>query len=123
MEQKSGKEFEQLKKELVPYLPALEQAAEVIHAQGVSVYPIFVVHQHLVDIGINIVDREAVTGDWSVNASTLEEFVAKQVLSPEKIDDFKLVYKNHDGELCLFVLSEAGANFVFLPKTLQNIPQ
>ena len=116
MSKPSSEKFEEFKKELMPYLKILEQAAEVILEQGVSAFPIFVIHQHTVDIGINIVDREKVKGNWSVNASMLEEFVTKQILSPEKIDDFKLVYKNHDGELCLFLLSELGANFVFLPK-------
>ena len=115
MKKQGDEKFLKLKEELQPYLKSLAQAAEVIHDQEVSEFPIFVVHQHTVDIGINIVDRENVKGNWSVNASTLEEFSTKQVLSPEKIEDFKLVYKNHQGELCLFVLSELGANFVFLP--------
>lgn len=115
MKNPNGQPFEQLKKELSPYLKTLQKAAEVIQTQEVSIFPIFVIHQHTVDIGINIVDREAVKGDWSVNASTLEEFVTKQILSPEKVEDFKLVYKNHDGEICLFVLNDLGANFVFLP--------
>ena len=116
MKKSDNEHFERLKKELVPYLKALGQAADVIMTKEVSAFPIFVVHQHTVDIGINIVDREAIKGNWSVNASTLEEFVTKQILSPEKVEDFKLVYKNHDGELCLFVLSDLGANFIFLPK-------
>ena len=116
MKKPNSEHFEQLKKELLPYTKALGKAADVILTQEVSAFPIFVVHQHTVDIGINIVDRETVKGNWSVNASTLEEFVTKQILSPEKVDDFKLVYKNHDGELCLFVLNELGANFIFLPK-------
>lgn len=115
MKKNSNENFDLLKNELTNYIPTLAQAAEVIVDQGVSEFPIFVLHQHTVDIGINIVDREQTAGNWSVNASTLEEFVTKQILSPEKIDNFKLVYKNHLGELCLFVLSELGANFIFLP--------
>ncbi len=114
MQQGNTQQFKQLREELSPYLATLNQAAEVILTKEVSSFPIFVIHQHSVDIGINIVDKDSVKGNWSVNASTLEEFVTKQILSPEKVDDFKLVYKNHDGELCLFVLSELGANFVFL---------
>lgn len=120
MKQGSPRKYKQLEKELAPYLPALHQAAEVILNQDVSSFPIFVVHQHTVDIGINIVDREEVKGNWSVNASTLEEFVTKQILSTEKIEDFKLIYRNHQGEICLFVLSELGANFIFLPREINN---
>ena len=115
MEKNERAKFEKLKQELAPYLKTLAKAAEVIEDQDVSQFPIFVVHQHTVDIGINIVDRDKVKGNWSVNASTLEEFTARQLLSPEKLDDFKLVYKNHPGELCLFLINEQGANFIFMP--------
>jgi len=109
-------QFEQLREEMKPYAKALAQAAVIILEQDISSFPVFVVHQHTLDIGINIVDKEKVEGNWSVNASTLEEFVTKQIIAPEKVDDFKLVYKNHEDELCLFVLSELGANFIFLPR-------
>jgi hypothetical protein len=109
-------QFDQLRKEMKPYTRALAQAANIILEQDISSFPVFVVHQHTLDIGINIVDKEKVEGNWSVNASTLEEFVTKQIIAPEKVEDFKLVYKNPEDELCLFVLSELGANFIFLPR-------
>lgn len=108
--------FIKLEKELVGYKNTLSQAAEVIHDQDVSKFPIFVIHQNIVDIGINIVDKEVVKGNWSINASTLEEFVTKQIIDPEKIEDFQLLYRSHPADLCLFVLSDLGANFIFLPK-------
>ncbi|MFQ5446043.1 MAG: hypothetical protein ACE5FF_03850 [Saprospiraceae bacterium] len=111
-----AEQFEQLREEMKDYLETLAKAADVILEQEVSSFPIFVVHQHALDIGINIVDREKVEGNWSVNASTLEEFVTKQIIAPEKVKDFKLVYKNPENELCLFVLNELGANFIFLPR-------
>ena len=109
-------QFAQLREEMKPYAKALAQAAVIILEQDISSFPVFVVHQHTLDIGINIVDKEKVEGNWSVNASTLEEFVTKQIIAPEKVDDFKFVYKNHEDELCLFVCSELGANFIFLPR-------
>lgn len=108
--------FQQLEQELSAYTVLLAQAADVILEQGVSNYPIFVVHQHTMDIGINIVEKEAAAGGWSVNASTLEEFVTKQIIAPEKLEDFKMLYKTHGLDLCLFVLSELGAKFIFLPR-------
>ena len=81
MKKKTGKEFKQLEEELTPYLKMMTKASDVVMDQGVSEFPIFVVHQHTVDIGINIVDRENIKGNWSVNASSLEEFVTKQILS------------------------------------------
>jgi hypothetical protein len=112
---KNSEGFKILQNDLKSYMPALRQAADTIVVQEVSHYPIFVVHQHTVDIGINIVDKETTEGNWSVNASTLEEFVAKQIIDTEKVDDFRHLFRNHRDELCLFVLNESGANFVFMP--------
>lgn len=116
MEKISDKKLQQLQDELDIYRHLLTQAAEIIETQEVSSFPIFVLHQHTVDIGINIVEKEQSVGGWSANASTLEEFVTKQILSPDKVDDFIALYRSHMGDLCLFVLSELGANFIFLPK-------
>ena len=110
------KEYLQFKKELQPYIPVLSNAADTIVHQNVSSYPIFVIHQQIVDIGILIVDKEVVDGNWSVNASSLEEFVAKQIISNEKLENFRRVFKDPSEELCLFLLSDLGAKFIFIPR-------
>jgi hypothetical protein len=46
----------------------------------------------------------------------LEEFVTKQLIAEEKVEDFQTLFRYHQNDLCLFVLSELGANFIFLPK-------
>ncbi|MBK9016825.1 MAG: hypothetical protein IPM82_23715 [Saprospiraceae bacterium] len=112
--------YKRLEKELEGYKNILSQAAEVIQDQDVSKFPIFVIHQNIVDIGINIVDKEVVQGNWSVNASTLEEFVTKQIIAEEKVEDFQSLYRSHHDDLCLFALSELGANFIFLPKNSES---
>lgn len=110
------KQFLQLDLDLAPYRKALSQAVDTILEQEISKYPIMVVHQVEVEIGIPLIRRDQVRGNWSVNASTLEEFVAKQIIDIEWIDRFKTVYKDPEEALCLFVLSELGATFIFLPR-------
>jgi len=110
------KRYQSLEKELQSYKKSLARAADAIMDQEVSSFPIFVVHQHSVDIGILMVDREEVAGKWSVNASTLEEFVTKQIIQTDKLEQFKSIYKDPKENICLFVLSELGARFVFLPR-------
>ena len=113
-------QYRVLESELATYVPMLIEAAETIIANEVSSYPIFVIHQHFVDIGIQMVDKEKVNGNWSVNASTLEEFVTKQIITSEKVDGFRKRYKDAKDELCLFVLSELGADFIFIPKKVTS---
>jgi hypothetical protein len=113
---KTGEKFDQLEKELLPYKGALIEASDSIISQGVSEYPILVVHQQTVEIGVPLIRREKVEGNWSVNASSLEEFVTRQLIRSDKFDEFVEVYKDPEVYLCLFVISELGAQFIFMPK-------
>ncbi|MEQ8705145.1 MAG: hypothetical protein RIC19_14565 [Phaeodactylibacter sp.] len=110
--------IERLETELKPYLPTIGQAADTILDQDVSSYPIFIIHQmDSVDIGIPLLSHEAEDGPpWSVNASTLEELATKKVVEMAKVDAFRQVYKDPRENLCLFVLSDLGANFMFISR-------
>jgi len=110
-----SKKYKLLEKELRHYIPMLLKARETIIDQGVSEYPIMIVHQHEIDVGIPIADKDKIKGNWSINASTLEEFISKQVIEANKIDSFKTIYKSRQKFICMFVLSELGAEFIFLP--------
>lgn len=107
--------FLSLEKQLQPYKKILGQAADVIMDQHVSKYPIFVVHQQDVAIGIQLIeaDKDML---WSVNASTLEEFVTKNIIFMEKSQEFITGYKNPETNLCLFILSELGAQFIYIQR-------
>jgi hypothetical protein len=107
-------QFFNLKQELAIYTKALGEAADIILEQDVSNYPIFVTHQQEVEMGIPVIEKEKIGGNWNINASTLEEFVSKNLIFEDKIEDFRLNFKDPSLHVCLFVLSELGANFVFL---------
>lgn len=110
--------IERLETELKPYLPVIGKAADTILDQDVSSYPLFIVHQmDTVDIGILLLSHQADDGpEWSVNASTLEELATKKVVEMSKVDAFRQVYKDPRENLCLFVLSDLGANFMFISR-------
>jgi len=108
--------FFQLERELKPYKKMMGDAAAIILDADVSNYPIFVVHQQEVEIGLSIADKDKVQGNWSINASTLEELVAKQLIKERKVEDFRKNFKPVKDFLCLFVLSQLGAQFIFLPR-------
>ncbi|MEL6987871.1 MAG: hypothetical protein AAGK97_08580 [Bacteroidota bacterium] len=110
------KKFLQLEQELAPYKTLMEKAMNSIMDQEISSYPIFVVHQHEVELGVPVVDKDEVAGSWSVNASSLEEFTYKRVIEEQRVEDFKKIYKDPKDFFCVFVLSELGANFIFVPK-------
>ena len=107
-----------LQDEIKPYLAMLRKASRAIIDEGVSEHPVFVFHQQTVELGIELAKRHQVNGNWSVNASSLEELVMKQVIHNDRVENFKDNYKDPSEYFCLLVLSEMGAEFVFVPQTL-----
>jgi hypothetical protein len=110
-----SEKYLQLQAELLPYKKLLSDAVEVILDQDITNYPIFIVHQQELEMGVPLVAKNE-KNKWSVHASSLEEFVSKQIIFPEKIEEFKSNYKEPKVSLCIFVLSELGAQFVFIPR-------
>lgn len=105
--------------EVRPYLKMLRVASRTIIDQDVSKYPIFVFHTDGVVLGIELANADKVNGNWSVNASTLEEFVAKRLIEDAKIETFKKSFKDPEAFLCLFVVAaDQSAQFIFLPQEL-----
>ena len=104
-----------LEDELKPYKKLIGSVADTIMEQDVSSYPIFVIYHEGIEVGIPL-DTGNIEGSWAVNASSLEEFVAKQLVLSDKVDDFKSVYKDPTAFSCLFVVEKSGATFVFIPR-------
>ena len=113
---KTEAELAQLQQDLDPFRTLLGKAADTILDEDVSSYPIFIVHQQSIALGIPVVQRTDEGSSWSIHASTLEELATKQVIGMEKVDDFRKVYKDPAEYLCLFVLYAKEAQFIFLPR-------
>jgi len=94
---------------------SLREVAIEIMVEGLSLYPIFIAHQHEVAIGELILDKDDVNSDWSINASTLEEFIERGVIKKELKQRFIDSYKKPEDFICVFVVTPEGANFVFFP--------
>lgn len=114
-------DFIKLRDQLKVYIPLMQKAGEIVQDEGVSNYPIMVVHKQEVEIGIPLEMNFPMPGGWQVNVSTLEEFVSKNVIENEKIEEFRALYKQHENHVCLFVLSILGAQFVFFEKQFSEM--
>lgn len=104
-----------LEADLKFYNESIKEVASEIIAEGISPHPIFVAHQHEVKLGELILDRKDLNTDWSIQASTLEEFIEKGIIHRDKRDRFIKHYKDPHEHMCLFVIVPEGANFVFYP--------
>ncbi|MFC7525149.1 hypothetical protein ACFQRK_14375 [Parapedobacter sp. GCM10030251] len=97
------------------YAASIKEIAVEIMAEGLSAYPIFIAHQHEVALGELILDRAELGTDWSIHASTLEEFVERGVIKEDRKAHFIKLYKKPEDFMCVFVIVPEGANFVFYP--------
>ena len=105
-----------IENEMKRYNRLLCKASDKILQSSASAYPIFVVAKQPVALGISLVDREKVNSNWSINASSLEEFISNKLVFENKVEEFKKTYKDPHQFVCLFVLSDLGAQYIFVPR-------
>ena len=111
----TAEQFIKLQEELLSYRPLISKASQKMLDEEVTKYPIFIAHQQELELGVTLISRDNDTYKWSIHASTLEEFNVKGLVPDDKIQEFMKVYKNPEDFYCVFVISELGAQFVFLP--------
>jgi len=104
-----------LKVDLDFYSESIREVASEMIAEGYTLYPIFIAHQHEVSLGEPILTKDELGTNWSVNASSLEEFIQRGVISEAKKVHFEKQYKSANEFMCLFVVVPEGANFVYYP--------
>lgn len=104
-----------LEKDLKFFNESIREVALEIIMEGLSEYPIFVAHQHQINLGELILDRHDLNTEWSIHASTMEEFVEKGVIKEILKERFINSYKNPNEYMCVFVVVPEGANFVYFP--------
>ena len=104
-----------LERDLKFFDSSIREVATEIMVEGLSNYPIFIAHQHELQLGEVILDRHDLNSAWSIHASTLEEFLERGVIKKELRERFVDTYKNPNKFICVFVVTPEGANFVFVP--------
>ncbi|WP_316837644.1 hypothetical protein [Pedobacter nutrimenti] len=104
-----------LEKDLEFYADSIKEVAVEIMVEGISARPIFIAHQHTVSIGELILNREELNTNWTIQASTLEEFVQKGIIQPDRKELFLKSYKKPEDYMCVFVIVPEGANFIYYP--------
>lgn len=108
--------YQQLKEDLKPFIPLMNKASDTLMDENISKYPIFVVSQLDIELGILLVQRSEAYSKWSVHLSTLEELATKKIVQMDRVNHFRSIFKEPDLFFCLFTLSDLGAQFIFLPR-------
>ncbi|MFZ4544570.1 MAG: hypothetical protein ACOYOA_11005 [Saprospiraceae bacterium] len=110
-------DLEEIQLQLQKIKVLLNQASEIILTEDVSRYPIFIVNEEEVPLGIQIIQKgDNREFEHNVHASTLEEFYVKKMIQEDKIEDFKKAYKSAETHLCVFWVTDDAAKFIFIEK-------
>jgi len=72
--------------DIISYEDYLKEVAEMVIANEVTKYPIFILHQkNSIDIGRPIIDFTRSKTKWSVNISHLEDFVNNGIVKENSV--------------------------------------
>ncbi|MDX5421764.1 MAG: hypothetical protein LPK07_10185 [Hymenobacteraceae bacterium] len=111
----NGKYLGSISKDFVVVAETLKEASYQVRKRNISDYPIFVFSRTQVPVGSVFLAKEEVALDWHINASYLEDFVNRQLVVEDKVEEFKAAYKDPDEFCCLFVVDGDFQSFVFIP--------
>lgn len=114
-EPKKQSPLQSLKVDLDFYSESIKEVSSEMLTEGYTLFPIFVATQHEVTLGEIMLDKNELNTNWSVYASSLEEFIERGVIKDEKKAAFEKNFKKPEDFMCLFVVVPEGANFVFYP--------
>lgn len=109
-----------LEEDLKFYSDSIKEVAVEIMVEGISLHPIFIAHQHEVNIGELILNKEELNTRWTIQASTLEEFIEKGIIHPDKKEGFLKSYKKPEDFMCVFAIVPQGANFIYFPYEMKK---
>jgi hypothetical protein len=104
-----------LRLDLNLFKDSIKEVSEDVIREGYSQYPVFIAHQAEVKLGEVILDKDEIGSNFTFQGSTLEELVEKQVILPKNVAKFKTAYKDPAKYCCIFLITEHGAQFVFVP--------
>ena len=111
----NGKYLGSISQDFVIVADTLKEAAYQIKKRGFSDYPIFPVSKIDLPIGQLLIGKLELATNWNYNASYLDEFIQREIVGEDKIEEFKANYKDPDEFCCLFVVDDEFTRFVFIP--------
>lgn len=110
----SGKYLGTISQDFVKVSDILKEASYQIRKAGFD-FPVFPISKDVQPVGQLLLDKGVQGIQWYYYASFLDEFLQRELVAQDKLEDFKEAYKNPDEFCCLFVVDKAFTNFVYIP--------
>ncbi|MGB3181727.1 MAG: hypothetical protein WBB45_10075 [Cyclobacteriaceae bacterium] len=93
----------------------LRESAYQVKKRGFSDYPIFPVSKTPLPIGQLLLARDELALEWNYYITYLDEFVQRELIDGERIEEFQDTFKDPDEFCCLFVVDGEFTRYVFIP--------
>lgn len=113
--QSKAKYLGTISKDFVVASDTIKEASYQMRIRKISSHPIFPVAKIELPIGALLIPKKELAIQWNYNISFLDEFVQRELIGKDGIEEFKRNYKNPDEFACLFVVDDQFTNFVFIP--------
>ena len=110
-----GKYLGTITQDFVKISNQLKEASYQVRKRGFSEYPIFPICREFQPVGQMLYPKEAFDIGWNIYITYLDEFLQRELIDPQKSDDFKNNYKNPDEFCCLFVVDGSFTSFIYVP--------
>lgn len=110
----NGKYLGTISQDFVKVADTLKEASYQIRKAGFE-FPIFPISKEQLPIGQVLIPGGPMNLEWNYYASFLDEFLQRELVAPDKEEDFKNTYKDPDEFCCLFVVDQDFASFVYIP--------
>jgi len=104
-----------LKDDLRIYDEMIREVSVDMIAEEFTEYPVFIATQHEVKIGELIIDKNDMAGTFNLYATTIDEMIVMKLILESKKNDFIKAYKDPKKFMCVMLVTEKFASFVFLP--------
>ena len=112
-EEEFNKIIETLKSDLTIYDEMIKEVSHEMIAEGFTKFPVFIATEHDVKIGELIIDKNDMAGTFNMYATTMEEMLDKNLILENKKNDFVKAYKDPAKFMCIMLLTEKVASFIF----------
>jgi hypothetical protein len=110
----NGKYLGTISQDFVKVADTLKEASYQIRKAGFE-FPIFPISKEQLPIGQVLIPGGPMNLGWNYYASFLDEFLQRELVAPDKEEDFRNAYKDPDEFCCLFVVDKDFASFVYIP--------
>jgi hypothetical protein len=110
----NGKYLGTISQDFVKVADTLKEASYQIRKADFA-YPIFSISKEQIPIGQLLIGKADLGLEWNYYASFLDEFIQRELVGKENVENFTSTYKDPDEFCCLFVVDQEFTRFVFIP--------